>query len=124
MTFTDYQSITATFNLFANLILDASVQTVRDALPYLFIAKIFPNYSLAVYNLLSDTPQFLSHTQWIFEEIVRYFAFKKPSKGTFKHLFKPKNKQQEEATELLTHEIKKKGFFTARYNRTLYELTI
>jgi hypothetical protein len=55
---------------------------------------------------------------------VRYFALKKSFKGTFKHLFKSKDRQQEEATELLTHEIEKKGFFTAQYNRALYELTI
>jgi hypothetical protein len=126
---TDYftlstQPLTAAFNLSASLILDASVQTVRDALFYFFMAKIFPNYSPAIYNLLSDIPQSLNHTQWIFEEIVRYFALKKPSKGTFKHPSKPKDKQQEEATELLIHEIEKKGFFTAQYNRALYELAI
>jgi hypothetical protein len=92
MTFIDYQSTAAAFNLSASLILDAGVQTVRDTLLYFFMAKIFPNYSPAVYNLLSDTPQSLSHTQWIFEKIVRYFALKKPSKRTFKHPSKPKDK--------------------------------
>jgi hypothetical protein len=109
MTFTDYQFTAAAFNLFANLILDAGVKTVRDALLYFFMAKIFPNYSPAVYNLLSDISQSLSHTEWTLEEIVRYFAIKKP----FKHPSKPKDKHQEQATELPTHEIKKKGFFTA-----------
>jgi hypothetical protein len=51
---------------------------------------------------------------------VRYFALKKP----FKYLSKSKDKYQEQATELLTHEVEKKGFFTAQYNRALYELTI
>jgi hypothetical protein len=124
MTFTDYQSTAATFNLSANLILNANVQTIKDALSYFFMAKIFPNYNPTVYNLLSDTLQSLNHTQWTLEKIVRYFALKKPSKGTFKHPSKPKDKQQEEATELPIHEIKKKGFFTAQYNRTLYELAI
>jgi hypothetical protein len=124
MTFSDYQSTAAAFNLFASLILDASVKTVRDALSYLFMTKIFPNYSPAVYNLLSDTSQFLNHTQWTLEKIVRYFALKKPFKGTSKPLSKPKDRQQEQATELLTHEIEKKGFFTAQYNRARYELTI
>jgi hypothetical protein len=55
---------------------------------------------------------------------VRYFAFKKPFKGTFKHPSKSKDKQQEKATELPIHEIEKKGFFIAQYNRALYELTI
>jgi hypothetical protein len=96
------------------------VKTVRDALLYLFMAKIFLNYSSAVYHLLSDTPQSLNHTQWTLEKIVRYFALKKP----FKYPSKPKDKHQEQATKLPTHEIEKKGFFTAQYNRALYELTI
>jgi hypothetical protein len=128
------------------------VKTVKDALLYFFMAKIFLNYSPAVYNLLSDTPQSLSHTQWILEEIVRYFVLKKPFKGvttntqqrvrrieacrvydkshngpckprstsTFRNPSKPK----EQATELPTHEIEKKGFFTAQNNRARYELNI
>jgi hypothetical protein len=92
MIFTDYQSTAAAFNLFASLILDVSVQTVKDALPYFFMAKIFFNYSSTVYNLLSDILQFLNYIQWILEEIVRYFVFKKSFKGTFKHLSKSKDK--------------------------------
>ena len=92
MTFSDYQFTAAAFNSSASLILNAGVKTVRDALPYLFMAKIFPNYNSAVYHLLSDTPQSLNHTQWTFEEIVRYFALKKPFKGIFKHLSKPKDR--------------------------------
>jgi hypothetical protein len=51
---------------------------------------------------------------------VRYFALKKP----FKHLSKFKDKHQEQATELPTHEVEKKGFFTAQNNRARYELII
>jgi hypothetical protein len=63
ITFTNYQFTAAAFNLSASLILDAGVQTVKNALFYLFMAKIFLNYSPAVYNLLSDTPQSLNHIQ-------------------------------------------------------------
>ncbi len=50
--FADYELYAAIFNSYTNLILNAGVETFKDALPYLFMAKILLTYGIAVYNLL------------------------------------------------------------------------
>jgi hypothetical protein len=75
-----FQSIVTAVTVFIARMRDANVRILKEIAPYLFIAAISPNYSIAINALFTDKPHLMDIPDWTFEMVIRYFVMKHASK--------------------------------------------
>jgi hypothetical protein len=78
--FTTFEKYAAAYTLCINQICDTEITTLRETIPYLFMAFIIFYYGSAIANVLADTPKSLRVSDWTLKAVTRYFRLKRPTR--------------------------------------------